>query len=215
MNRRSALAALGSIGAGALTGCISTPQATSPDLDSDTDSGHPTVSLESQSTVPSEYEIEISVDVLEPAFTAKHPAKLQITTTNTGDEQIQSTGPGRCYLFTRSQGGSDTPPGLWLHDSNASEHIDRKDGKWVADTPSNQPREYLSYGCMLKEYAVGESVSKEYEIWADYQVSGYLQPGTYRWEQPIRLSHKEEPSSSTESTNSFPWWFTLQLETNT
>lgn len=210
MNRRSALAALGSIGAGTLVGCISTPQATSSDRNPATDSGNPTVSLDSQYSVPSEYGIEISVEILEPEFTVNHPAKLQITTTNTGEDRVQSIGADRCYLFNRSQGGSDTPSGLWLHDSDASESIDRKDDRWVAETPSNQPRDFLSYGCMMKKYEVGESVSKEYEIWDDYQVSGYLQPGTYRWEETIRFSREEE--SNTDSSDSFSWWFALQLE---
>lgn len=211
MNRRSALAALGSIGAGTLAGCISTPQATSSEMNPGTDSGNPTVSLDSQYSVPSEYGVEISVEILEPEFTANHPAKLEITTTNTGEDRLQSIGADRCYLFNRSQGGSDTPSGLWLHNLNASESIDRKDGQWVADNPSTQPRDFLSYGCMMKEYGVGESVSKEYEIWDDYQVSGYLQPGTYRWEETIRFS-REKATSSPDSTESFSWWFTLQLQ---
>jgi len=64
---------------------------------------------------------------------------------------------------------------------------------------------------MMKKYEVGESVSKEFEIWDDYQVSGYLQPGIYRWEETVRVS-REEAASSTDSTESFPWWFTLRLE---
>lgn len=211
MNRRSALAVLGSIGAGTLAGCISTPQATSSDTNPATDSGTPTVSLDSQYSIPSEYGIEISVEILKPEFTANHSAKLQITTTNTGEEQSLSIAPDQCSLFNRSQGGSDIPSGLWLHDSDASESIDRNDDQWVADTPSTQSRDFLSYGCMMKQYEAGESVSTEYEIWDDYQVSGYLQPGTYRWEETVRFS-SEEAASSPDSTESFSWWFDLQLE---
>jgi len=209
MNRRSALAALGAIGAGTLAGCLSTPRVTSSDTSPGSDSGTPTVSLDSQSAIPSEYGFEISVEVLDPEFTANHPATLQITTTNTGEARLLSIAPDQCYLFNRSQGGSDTPAGLWLHDSDASESIDRADDQWVADTPSTQSRDFLSYGCTMKQYEAGESVSKAYEIWDDYQVSGYLQPGTYRWEETVRFSSEDAAASPT--TESVSWWFTLQL----
>lgn len=211
MNRRSALATLGSIGAGTLAGCISAPQATSSNTTPEGNSSNPTVSLDSQYSVPSEYGVDISVKVLEPEFTAKHPAKIRITTTNSGEERFLSIGADRCYLFNRGQGGSDNPSGLWLHDPDTSEYIDRKDDQWVADKPSNQSRGFPSYGCMMKKYEVEESVSKEYEVWGDYQVSGYLQPGTYRWEETVRFS-REETASGSDSARSFSWWFALRLE---
>ncbi|CQH46286.1 uncharacterized protein HHUB_1209 [Halobacterium hubeiense] len=61
----------------------------------------------------------------------------------------------------------------------------------------------------MKQYEAGESVSKAYEIWDDYQVSGYLQPGTYRWEETVRFSSEDAAASPT--TESVSWWFTLQL----
>ena len=211
MNRRSALTALGSIGAGTLAGCVGVPRSISSDSSPESDSDNHTVSLDSQYAVPSKYGMEISVEVLEPEFTAEHPAKIQITTTNNGDKRFLSTGADRCYLFNRSQGGSDDPSGLWLHDPNASEYIDRKGDRWVADTPPHEPRGFASYGCMMKQYEGGASVTKEYEIWDDYRVSGYLEPGTYRWEETVRIS-PEESASSTDSTESFSWWFALQLK---
>lgn len=162
------------------------------------------VSLESQDSVPDEYDVEIDVDVVRPLITDAETARLRITTTNTGSRKRLPVGEDRCVLFGRSKGGSDDPQGLWLH---RTENIDREENRWVADRSADERRWFLQYACLPRTYEAGESVSNEYFVWDDYQVPGYLKPGRYRWETGIGIAPDD-----TDREGPLTWGFSLRIE---
>jgi hypothetical protein len=206
MKRRALLATLGTASVGGLVGCIGSIEAPT--------GGDYTrrISLESQDTVPAEYKVDLDIELLATRVTPTQTARLRITTTNEGAKRAISIGGDGCELFNRSKGGSDDPPGLWLHDPDQTKYIDRKDDRWVADRPANESRAYPAYGCMRKTYEVGESRSNEYMLWDDYQVEGYMTPGTYRWEERVTVAETTDDFPDDDQLRSFPWGFTLRVK---
>lgn len=167
------------------------------------------VALASQDSVADDHEIRIDVEILQPTITATHTARLQITTTNKGPKRAISIGTDGCALFSRSDGGSDEPPGLWLHSYESAENITRDGNRWVRDNPTEQPRRFLAYGCHPKEYDAGESLTNEYVVWDDFLVDGYLEPGTYRWEENVSIQDEESDSGEPATIT---WGFSLTVE---
>jgi hypothetical protein len=237
MKRRDVLVALGSATAGGLAGCVSTSKpnsesastATQTPTQSSTASPTPPpttrsrtttrtgdrqrhVSLAAQDTIPDRHDVRIEATVVTPRATDEHPALLRITTTNEGPERAISVGTDGCHLFNRSDAGSDDPPGLWLHRPENAADIDRAGNRWVRDRPADEPRAYLAYACMPTTYAAGESVTTEYEVWDDYQVAGYLEPGTYRWEQDVQIWDTPERRMTDTPSGTVTWGFSLTVE---
>ncbi|WP_248910790.1 hypothetical protein [Halocatena marina] len=62
------------------------------------------------------------------------------------------------------------------------------------------------------EYEPGESIRTEYEVWDDYQVSGYLQPNTYRWEEDIHIWEDATVTAGNPSKTTISWGFSLAVE---
>lgn len=204
MERRNLLTILGQVSVVGLAGCLSTGD-TAP-------TNERRVSIENQDSVPDDHDMQIQVEVLESEITDGNTARLRVTTTNMGSKRKISVDSGKCDLFNRNRGGSDSPPGLWLYHVDRTEYLDRKDDRWVPDVPSNQPRGFASYGCTPVVYDGGESVSTEYEMWDDYRVDGYLEPGTDRWEQDVFIW--DDPTAEWNETPSatVTWGFSLSVE---
>lgn len=207
MHRRAVPAALGSAAAGATAGCTRAGSIPSPDTD------RRVVRLASVDDIPAEHEVELSVDILQSRIDADHTASLEVSTTNTGDRRAFSVSPDMCALFTRNRGGSEHPQGVWLHRADSTSHIDRKDDRWVADRPPDEPRVYPSYGCLATVYDTGDTVTNEYELWDDYRDSGYMDPGTSRWEERVRIfsANDGEQGDNDELLGSFHWGFDVEL----
>lgn len=204
MDRRTVLAGLSGIGVVSLSGCSRFRSVTDPATD------ERTITVESVDDTPQEHAVSIDVSMLHESVTAEQPARLRVTTTNTGRRRAISISQGRCSLFERWDGGSDDPPGLWLYDPDAASRIDRVDERWVADRPRDEPRVFPDYGCVPRDYDAGEAVTNRYVVWDDYAVAGYLSPGTYRWRQEVRVS--ESGSHGDEELGSFHWGFSLVVE---
>jgi len=170
------------------------------------------VILSCQDSLPEGYQIRINVEVLEATITADHAAQIRVTTTNNGPKRALSIGTDGCDLFNRSRGASDEPEGLWLYRPEWTNHLTRKEGKWVLDRPSDQPQAYQAYGCAPTVYDSGESRSTEYVVWDDYRVDGYLEPGTYRWEEDVQIweDASAEPGDSQSATAM--WGFSLTVK---
>lgn len=185
------------------------------------------ISLENQDSVPDQFKIQITAEIVEHEFTENHPARVKVTITNTGLSRELSVGT-RCDIFNKENGGSD-PAGLWLH-TPGREKYDRKDDRWVADRSAEKPRGYSGAGCPKERFYPGESASAEYVVWDDYRVDGYLNPGEYRWEQTVYITdgaflnsdsglQKTPPNDAAllsnkaypESGSSFSWGFSLSL----
>jgi len=156
--------------------------------------------------------MQIAVKILEPTVTDSHPARVRVTTTNTGSKRAFSIGNSGCGLFNRDRGESDDPPGLRLHDPTKTEYIERKRNKWVADKPADKARNILQYGCSKRIYETGESLSNEYVVWDDYQESGYFTPGTYNWEETVEVSEATNTLTEDTDSQSFTWGFSLRVD---
>lgn len=208
MNRRTVLATLGSAATLSVAGCTRVGSVSSPDTD------RRVVRLESVDSVPSEHDLEMSVELLESRIDADQTTRLAVSTTNTGARRALSVSPDMCALFNRNRGGSENPEGLWLHRAGTSDGIERDGDRWVADRPSDDPRVYPSYGCLATVYETGEAVRNTYELWDDYRVDGYMDPGTYRWEERVRIFSVNDDGQGDhdEQLGSFHWGFDVGLE---
>lgn len=226
MDRRTILLTAGGTLAGTLTGCINsiggneTPEPThnpstspTPTPTTATDEARQrTVSLEHQDEVPKRHQVSVVVEVLEPAITAAHTARIRVTTTNEGPARSLSVGPDMCNLFNRNRAGSDDPKGLWLHQPEDSPDAQRKGERWVLDRPQSQPRAFATYGCLPRAYESAESVSTAYAVWDDYRIEGYLQPGTYRWEEEIQIWDDTDAKDTDSPSATFMWGFSMSVE---
>lgn len=171
---------------------------------------HRRVSLADQDSLATGLQVRIEVEVLEPTIRDAHTARVRITTTNEGRRRALSVGTGPCRLFNRETSTSNEPPGLILHAPDSSHHIDRETNRWVRDTPPATSRAFRGYGCPPRVFEPGESVSDEYVVWQDYQVAGYLRPGTYRWETPIQIW--DGPATEHAEPTTSHWGFSLLVQ---
>lgn len=205
MKRRAILATIGSAATLSVAGCTRVGSIPSPDTD------RRMVELESVEGVPAKHEVKMEVEILGSAINADQTAILEVSTTNTGERRTIPVAPDKCSLFNRSRGGSDHPKGLWLHRAGSTSHIDRQGDRWVADRPADEPRLFHDYGCAWGAYETGETVTNEYEIWDDYRIVGYMDPGTYRWEERVNISKAEGQGEEDDELGSFHWGFDIEL----
>jgi len=168
------------------------------------------ISLANVDGVPDEHQLNIEVELLESTVRATHSARLHVTTTNEGSKRKISIAEGKCGLFNRLSGLSETP-GLILHRPSRTQWIDRAGSRWVRDRPADEVRVIATYGCVNRVYAAGESVVNRYLVWDDYQVDGYMTPGTYRFAEPVRIK-QPDAGFEAEPTAEFTWGFSLAVE---
>lgn len=222
MDRRSLLGelvAVGTVGVGGCTTSVSSPPTETGTSSSATpypEGEQRRVSLDDQDTVPEEYDMEITVEVVDRVITHEQTARLRITTTNDGPERGISIQEPKCDLLDRHKAGSD-PPGLWLYPPGRTPPengmAERNGNKWVADLPPEEDRGFGDYGCGVRNYESGESLQNEYLIWDDYQTEGYLEPSTYRWEEPeIEITEPAPHDGDTETLGTFSWGFSVTIE---
>jgi len=169
------------------------------------------VSLEDVDDVPSEYNVNIDVNLIRSKVTDSETARLSITTTNTGSRRSISVLQDKCGLLNRAKGRSDQPKGLWLYIPQRTEHIPREGDHWEADWDPDKLQGYPDYACGMREYTAGESLKNEYVLWDDYQIEGYMEPGTYRWNQKVSVSKQGTPTE-TSSQKTFIWGFEVNIE---
>jgi hypothetical protein len=103
---------------------------------------------------------------------------------------------------------------LFLHSPGSEEWIERAGDRWTRDANPSQERAWAAVGCVPPVYAAGESVTNEYAVWDDYRVEGYLVPGTYRFEEPVRILPPSDSTTRTptqEPIAEFDWGFDLTL----
>lgn len=206
MDRRSLLARLGGAGAVALAGCGRLREVRSDD------DGRRRISLAGRDPVPETREVSLDVEVLDGTITPDETARVRLTVTNEGASRALSAGEGMCNLFDRDRGGSDDPAGLWLYRPSVAEGIERRGDRWVPDRPRTEPRGFPAYACTARQYVTGESVVTEYELWDDYRVEGYLEPGTYRWEEDVGIQADPGAAGPETPDATVTWGFSLALE---
>lgn len=207
MNRRSFLAFLGSTATLSVAGCTRAGSTSSPDTD------QRVVRLDTVDDLSAEHDVEMTVELLQSRIDSEQTARLAVSTTNRGECRALSVAPEMCALFNRNQGGSDHPEELWLHRAGTTDVSNRDGDRWVADRPSDDPRAYPAYACLPHEYDTGETVRNEYELWDDYRVDGYMEPGTYRWEETVRMFSPDGDHGGDEEDvlGSFQWGFDIEV----
>lgn len=206
MHRRTLLAAVGGASVAGLAGCQRLRGTWSDD------DGRRRLALASQDAVPEPHEVSIDVELLDGTITTERTARLRLTVTNEGSPRAISAGEGMCNLFNRHRGGSDDPAGLWLYRPSKTGGLERRGDRWVEDRRPSEPRGFPAYACSSRQYASGESVATEYEVWDDYLVEGYLDPGTYRWEEDVGIQADPEAAGTETTGATVTWGFSLAVE---
>lgn len=210
MNRRTLLRKLGGSGLLGLCGCVSPPASSSPSTDSVPEDVQRRVSLNGQDTVPEEANLRIEATVLEPTITDSQTARIRVTTTNTGSARRISVSTGNCALFNRYSQTSN-PRGVWLGRNGGSGHIAETGPRWVADPPDNGA--FPDYGCDVRAYESGESVSAEYAIFDDNRTGDYLNEGTYRFARDaILIAPGLSAGKDADASITISWGFSITIE---
>lgn len=199
MKRREALiTGLATVASGCITGSTDTSRNRSAP-----EEYQRRVAIVNQDTVPDTYSVGIDAELIERYVTKAHTAKMEVELTNNGKPRQFSVRSGRCFIFNRRRGLSD-PPGVLLLRPSEGEYVTRDGDKWTRDRAAEQLRGWPSYACGDKTYIPQESVKQTYELWDDYQVDGYMKPGTYRFEAEITIEDGEEQST-------FTWGFDVRI----
>lgn len=167
-------------------GCLS---AGPTPLSGPTPDPHPRrVTVADVSPLPDELAFSIDAEMRTSEVTDDHPATLALAATNEGERRAVSVGAGMCRPFNRSRGRSEAG-GLWLY-AAGEEPNPRVEGRWKWN-PEGEVG-YPLYGCLMRTWAAGESRTYAYAVWSDFDTDGYFEPGTYRWELPVRVAPVRE-----------------------
>lgn len=129
-------------------------------------------------------------------FTGEHPAKVNISYTNTadGEQQILFDGPPPFYKYKSKEHESshlvvipDDHTHISSEEGGQLVPQDPKDGCWTV------PRQLSVYGTAVKEtISSGETVSQEYTILNHWANRECLPPGKYLFEQSSPLTDHEQ-----------------------
>jgi hypothetical protein len=152
-----------------------------------------TIAVVAVDTLPDALEVDLDASVEDARITAESPGIVEIAVTNDGTERHFGIGPGsRCGPFNREHGAS-SPPGLWLeiperpgyaHPFNT---LTRPPDRWSFDVSPDRNRTFLSDECGGRQFAPGETVTYRYQVWDDYTVAGYLEPGAYTFRRTLAV----------------------------
>lgn len=181
----------------ALTGCLSgNPIGQRPSFE------ERTVSLVEINEQPQEYDLELSIEVVEPAITGKNTAEVKLSIENTGSSESPGIGleyEGLDRLEPIEPDFSDAPNELILVPTSL-EQPDPTDGCWTtkeAGGPWNG-----SAAQRAKKIGPGATFTQEYRVWDPSPQTPCMPTGKYRFGN--RLSQVNEPRPG--------WMFTLSVE---
>jgi hypothetical protein len=203
MNRRTFLSMGGVVGLGATTGCVGAYL--TPSYNAGLQAR---VALASQDSTPEDLPLSIDVKLLDEAITSESPARLRITSTNSGEEKLQlDYSSGRCGIFNRQKRHSD-PRALWLADPTANnwERAGKNDNGWKVE----QTKHFGGYGC-FGNLAPGKSFRTEHFVVDNGKGGPYLPEGEYRWAEELRAD-TAPPYDSYPSDVAVEWGFSLAVE---
>lgn len=178
---------------------------------------------------PSEAALAFEVTMPRRFVTPERTARLRVTVTNEGPERAVTVGTGMCHVFNREEGESESGE-LWLLRPESAERVSRQGDRWSMQRPQG----HADYGCSPSVLANGEAVTNELLVWDVHGGSGYVPPGTHRFErsfdvlEPKRSGATRTVASGTSGESStsrehrpydervlaaFDWGFTLRVET--
>jgi hypothetical protein len=207
MRRRDVLGALAASGALSASGCV-----TSGSLLSSGPSHAEEVAIVEQDSVPRDVEFDIRAEVTNGTYSDERPAEIEVVVENTGERKRISIynfdETLDCHLLNRYHAGPKNTKGLWLNTPDRAEHLSRNGNRWEQDRPQDDTRMWAAYGCGNAPYESGDTFTQTYQVWHDFRVDGYLNPGTYRWEQQVGVVYADQ------SDTVFRWGFTLELNSD-
>ncbi|MDX1747120.1 MAG: hypothetical protein R3324_14375, partial [Halobacteriales archaeon] len=185
MRRRPLLCAIAGGTLAGLGGCVSAP---TPGSEPQGKSASPTpppglqrrVSIAEEDPVPEGYDVHVVARLLEATITDEHTARIRITVTNEGPEREIAVSTGGCALLNR-YGQSSRPRGVWLARGEDLGYVSENGPEWIAEPPEDGG--FPDYGCAVRTFATGESVSVEYAVYDDARAGGYLPRGRYWFER--------------------------------
>lgn len=144
-------------------------------------------------TLPDALEVDLDASVEDSRITAESPGVVQIAVTNDGPERRFGIGPGsRCGPFNREHGAS-SPPGLGLEIPGRPDYTHPFNSlipppdRWTYDVSPDRNRAFLSNECGGRTFEGGETATYRYQVWDDYQVSGYLEPESYTFRRNLAV----------------------------
>ncbi|WP_255167973.1 hypothetical protein [Natrononativus amylolyticus] len=191
-------------------GASDDPETTESDPDpTEPDRPTHTVSVATVDAVPEEYDLVIDVDLLIEGIGPEETARVAVTTTNAGDERLLSVEEGQCSLFDRADGVS-VDGGLVLKREAVADPDGRDGERWTRDVDPDEPRAYDGYGCAGREFSADESITNVYAVWDDYRTAGYLEAGTYRFENEVAVA-TDERNVRDDPDATFVWGFELEV----
>jgi len=147
--------------------------------------------------------------MVESMATKNHPAQVQFSLTNDGQTRWIQVGP-RCPLFWGDNWAS-SPDGLLLSSSEESRYVAESGPRWIIDPPEDLT--FGDGGCGRRQYKTGESLRTEYAVYDDGRVDGYLDPGTYMFNDEFGLQPHGGDNSETSDPIGVSWKFSLTIET--
>lgn len=215
MNRRSLLKQFGSLGVIGLSGCVSPPTEGSDTQTSSTSSQNVQrrVSIAEQDSIPDEYQLQIEAQMLETTLTDSQTARIRITITNNGPARGIPVAKEGCALFNRYSQTS-FPRGIWLGLADGDTYVSQTGPQWIAEPPENG--KFPDYGCALRTYEHGESVSVDYGIFHDDRtggyLGGYLDSGTYQFMEDILITPSPSAPRDADDSITFSWGFSIDIE---
>lgn len=211
MKRRTAIKQLMTAGVIGLSGCVRPPTASSDTQSTPSEDIQRRVSITGEDSIPGKYQLQIEATMLESTVTDSHTSRIRITLTNKGSARGISVHPtGRCALFHK-QSQSSNPRGIWLAPVEGERYV--AGPGWIADPPEDGS--FPDYGCSLRAYESEESVDMEYEIHHDNRTSGYMDSGTYRFQETVFATpgqSNEEWDRDADASFTVPWGFSLSIK---
>lgn len=209
LSRRAMLQSGGSALIAGLTGCLSGVPQSTPDATPDEeppDGFWRWVTVTESDSPPEQYQVSLTVDVVQSWATAEQMAYFEVTLTNDSDE-ARELGP--------VVDGPDFPAnnvnGIVLFDETGDSE---PNPPWCVNT-DGKADERVGYGGGMKsphEVEAGGSVTRRIGIFDDQNVRGCLPPGLY----PFKITHTVRPTGEAEDGGpkegtTYDWKFTLGI----
>lgn len=213
MNRRTALAAIGTGTASLITGCaeagLSSDENTVEDRGTPPDDATRVVSVEQVEDFPTDIQLEVSVSTTESWVTNSHPAAIRIGIHNdsmTGYTLLAGDGDRRILSTTAS---TQRHPGLSLPTATdgdsyppaARRETPPADGCWtLADAVGFPTKEVRT-----TRVSAGKTAELHLEVWGHHENEVCFPTGEFDFTQAYTL---QAPTEGPQ----FEWGFTLRVE---
>jgi len=208
MKRRQVLAtvtpAVVAAGGGYLASALTDESGTD---DSEVSSGNTferTATIADATDLPESSPVRVDTAMTRKRITADQSAILTLTATNESDDAVHLRPP-----LYRNANENREQKTLYLYSVIASQQFDREYSPNCPDEPNGARTAMPSYeGWPTSMLDPGESTDMEFVLIDDITTEGCLVPGTYRYENEVRLA---DPGSVFDWKERFGWGMTIKI----